>query len=63
MMLVHMEFYLKGYFLMSISLQKYTVWKKRQGNSNLHGKNKESAYQVGFFDMGLQLRLGSGYEG
>ena len=48
---------------MSISLQKYTVWKKRQGNSNLHGKNKESAYQVGFFDMGLQLRLGSGYEG
>ena len=28
MMLVHMEVYLKGYFLMSISLQKYTVWSK-----------------------------------
>ena len=26
MMLVHMEVHLKGYFLMSISLQKYTVW-------------------------------------
>ena len=25
MMLVHMEVHLKGYFLMSISLQKYTV--------------------------------------
>ena len=30
MMLVHMEVHLKGYFLMSISLQKYTVCQKTE---------------------------------
>ena len=34
MMLVHMEVYLKGYFLSSISLQKYTVWYMSQLKSS-----------------------------
>ena len=38
MMLVHMDVHLKGYFLMSISLQKYTVWKSLEKIIHLHNR-------------------------
>ena len=47
-MLVHIEVHLKGYFLMSISLQKYTVWHTRPSwVQNLthahHGSKRKNA--------------------